>query len=381
MSLTYGLLSTFPPTACGLATFTAALAAQLGAPTASGDACIIVRAVASAGTLLPGVAAELVAGSATSCFEAEAALNGADVVIVQHEYGIFGGRDGDEIVAVLEALTVPVIVVLHTVLVEPTMHQREVLEAVVAAADAVVTMTETARGRLEVGYDADMSKVSVIPHGAHVAPHVNTDLIEVSGSGRPTILTWGLIGPGKGIEWGIEALALLRDLSPHPRYLIVGKTHPKVLAVHGEAYRASLQSRVDHLGLSGDVEFDATYYDVPALQRVIGRATVVLLPYDSPDQITSGVLIEAVAAGKPVISTRFPHAVELLGGGVGVLIGHRDPTAIAAAVRRVLGDASRRRAMTVAATRLAPGLAWPAVAARYRILANQVVQARASVVV
>jgi glycosyltransferase involved in cell wall biosynthesis len=377
MSLTYGLLSTFPPTACGLATFTAALAAQLDASTDHGDDCIVVRAVTSAGFAPPGVAVELIAGSEASRLGTVAALNSADVVIVQHEYGIFGGRDGDEIVAVLEPLVAPVIVVLHTVLVDPTVHQREVLERVMATADAVVTMTQTARRRLEVGYAVDMRKVSVIPHGAHVPPCLNTD---VSGGGRPVVLTWGLIGPGKGIEWGIEALAQLRDLHPYPRYLIVGKTHPKVLAAHGEAYRASLVALADRLGLSEDVDFDATYYDVPALQRVVGQATVVLLPYDSPDQITSGVLIDAVAAGKPVISTRFPHAVELLGGGVGLLVGHRNPTEIAAALRRVLGDATLRNAMRDASARLAPSLAWPAVAASYRTLADEVVEARAAAV-
>jgi len=377
MSLTYGLLSTFPPTACGLATFTAALAAQLDTSSDGGDACVVVRAIASADAAPPGVSVQLVAGSEPSRMSTVDALNSADVVIVQHEYGIFGGRDGDEIVAVLEALSVPVIVVLHTVLIDPTASQREVLESVMAAADAVVTMTQTARRRLEVGYAVDMSKVSVIPHGAHVPPRLNTD---VSDCGRPIVLTWGLIGPGKGIEWGIDALAQLRDLRPRPRYLIVGKTHPKVLAAHGEAYRAGLEARADRLGLSGDVDFDATYYDVPALQRVVGRAAVVLLPYDSPDQITSGVLIDAVAAGKPVISTRFPHAVELLGGGVGLLVGHRDPTAIATAVRRVLGDDTLRNAMTDASARLAPSLAWPAVAASYRALADQLVEARAAAV-
>jgi glycosyltransferase involved in cell wall biosynthesis len=376
VSLTYGLLSTYPPTACGLATFTSSLATELA--TGRPGICRVVRAVDVAGELLPGVVADLVAGSAASRREAADALNDADVAIIQHEYGIFGGRDGEELLAVMAALTVPVIVVLHTVLLDPTAHQREVLEAVVDAADVAVTMSQTARRRLATGYAVDMTKVTVIPHGAHVTAHGGADPIDLD---RPTILTWGLIGPGKGIEWGIQALAQLGDLHPRPRYLIVGKTHPKVLDAHGEAYRASLVTLAEDLGVSDDVEFDATYLDVPALQRIVRRATLVLLPYDSPDQITSGVLIEAIAAGKPVVSTRFPHAFELLGGGTGLLVPHRDPTAIAAAVRRVLTDASLRDAMTAAAERLAPGLAWAAVAAGYRTAANQLVAARATAVV
>ncbi len=277
---------------------------------------------------------------------------------------------------VLDALTVPVIVVLHTVPVEPTAHQREVLEAVGDAADSIVTMTHVARRRLAAGYAVDMAKVSVIPHGAHVERVVARPI----DPGRPTILTWGLIGPGKGIEWGIEALGQLGDLHPRPRYLILGGTHPKVLAAHGEAYRMDLQARADALGLSDHVEFDATYRDVPSLQRIVRQATVVLLPYDSTDQITSGVLTEAVAAGKPVIATRFPHAVELLGGGVGLLVDHRDPTAIAAAARRVLTDTSLRETMAGAAAAIAPGLAWDAVADRYRGVAQRLVAERESAV-
>ncbi len=235
MSLTYGLLSTYPPTACGLATFASSLATELA--TGRPGTCRIVRAVDVAGELLPGIVADLVAGSATSRREAADSLNDADVAIIQHEYGIFGGRDGEELLAVMAALTVPVIVVLHTVLLDPTTHQREVLEAVVDAADMAVTMSQTARRRLATGYAVDMTKVTVIPHGAHVAPHGRADPTELD---RPTILTWGLIGPGKGIEWGIEALAQLGDLRPRPRYLIVGKTHPKVLDAHGEAYSPAL---------------------------------------------------------------------------------------------------------------------------------------------
>src|SRR5580698_1072161 len=282
MGMRFGFVSTFPPTQCGLATFTAALRGALLRCTA--DEGRVVRLV-DAPAPQPGdpVVAQLVAGDSASLYHAVAQLNMCDVAIVQHEYGIYGGTDGSEILHLLDQLRVPSVVVLHTVLAAPTPHQRQVLESVVAKADAVVTMTMTARDRLAAGYAADMTKVCIIGHGA---PGVQTVMAEPAfRTGQFTVLTWGLLGPGKGIEWGIEALALLRDVRPFPRYLIVGETHPKVFNTFGEAYRQDLQARADRLGISADVEFDAMYHDVPSLERIVRKASLVLLPYDSPDQI------------------------------------------------------------------------------------------------
>jgi glycosyltransferase involved in cell wall biosynthesis len=374
-STTYGLLSTYPPTQCGLATFNAALGAQLAGPAGlvPGGLVGIVRLVdPNDSPSPPEVVSELVRNSLTSRRAAVALLNGYDAVIVQHEYGIYGGPDGDELLAILDGLNVPTIVVLHTVLVNPSEHQRAVLEAVVASADAVVTMTRTAYRRLR-DYAVDMSKASVIPHGAHIARTVPRFR---RSDGRPTILTWGLLGPGKGIEWGIEALALLTHLRPAPRYLVVGKTHPKVLEGHGEAYRTALEGRAEQLGVAPLVEFDASYHSLASLEDIVGAADVVLLPYDSPDQVTSGVLIEAVAAGKAVISSRFPHAVEMLGDGTGLLVPHRSPAAIADALERVLTDPALRDDMARRAGRLSSQLGWPAVADGYRALAARVAATR-----
>ncbi|MGH2718373.1 MAG: glycosyltransferase [Actinomycetota bacterium] len=367
-SATYGMLSTYPPTQCGLATFTAALGTHLVGVGASGPVGVVRLVERPQCTSPPEVVHEFVKGSPASRKAAVARLNAFDTVIVQHEYGIYGGPDGDEVVAVLNALTVPVIVVLHTVLVNPTAHQRVVLEAVVDAADAAVTMTRTAYRRLR-DYRVDLRKASVIPHGAHVPSSVTAPRLD---AGRPTILTWGLLGPGKGIEWGIEALAQLAHLRPAPRYLVVGKTHPKVLEHQGEEYRTSLQVRAAELGVSDLVEFNASYLSLAALEGIVRDADVVLLPYDSPDQVTSGVLIEAVAAGKPVISSRFPHAVELLGEGPGLLVPHRSPQAIATALAQVLTDHELRRAMAEWSAQMAPQLGWPAVAGQYRALAARV---------
>src|SRR5688572_83255 len=243
----YGFLSTYSPTECGLATFTAALAAEL-MRAAPDDRVGVVRVVDRIQqSTSADVVHHLVTSSPGGEAEAAAVLNGFDAVVVQHEYGIYGGPDGDQVLAVLEQVNVPLIVVLHTVLVDPTPHQREVLERVLAVADTVVTMTPTARRRLLDGYPADPARVALIPHGApdnrlsHTGRRPGTDARPFGE--RPTILTWGLLGPGKGIEWAIDALAMLADVDPHPRYLVVGQTHPRVVERCGEEYRQRLMEQ------------------------------------------------------------------------------------------------------------------------------------------
>jgi len=364
---TFAFLSTYPPTRCGLATFTQALATAM-----VGDLdprARIVRAMDVDD--LPSLAAigsrstivgELHRGDRAGGRDAARLLSASDAVIVQHEYGIYGGRDGDEILPVLAALTAPSIVVLHTVLPAPTAHQREVLETVSRLAGAIVVMTETARRLLAEHYSVDARKVSVIPHGVadlrsvKVAPHPE----------RRTMLTWGLIGPGKGIEWGIQAMADLAVTEPLLHYVVAGQTHPKVVDREGERYRESLQRLIVELGLDDRVTLDARYLDAPQLATQVANADIVLLPYDTREQVTSGVLAEAVAAGKDVVATTFPHSSELLANGVGTLVEHEDPAAIARAVRATLhGEkrADRDRALAV-------DVSWPAVAAEYRLLAR-----------
>lgn len=393
-----GVLSTYPPTQCGLATFSAALVEHLARTSARVGVVRVVDAPASDDP--PEVVAQLVNGRPDSAAAAVHHLDAFDAVVVQHEYGIYGGTDGIDVLTLLEALTVPVVVVLHTVLADPTASQRAIVERLLTTAQVVVTMTETARSRLLAMYPADPARLTVVPHGATVhrspAPDPGTDgpgtdgpvadgpAVEGpatdgpaadgpvgSGGGprrRPLVLTWGLIGPGKGIEWAVDAMAELRDL--RPRYLVLGETHPKVLDRDGEAYRESLVHRAAERGVTDLVEFDATYLGVDALADVVAGADVVLLPYDSREQVTSGVLIEAVAAGRPVVSTAFPHAVELLTDGPGLVVPQRDPAALAAALRRVLTEPGLARGLSASASLRAPELLWGAVATRYLKIAE-----------
>ncbi|MEO7006462.1 MAG: glycosyltransferase [Terrimesophilobacter sp.] len=358
------LLSTYPPTQCGLATFTQALYGQLSKLPGRVGIISVLDAPDDGAHAAPGVVGYLVNGSAASAAETTHTLNGYGAVIVQHEYGIYGGHDGVDVLEVVEALTVPTIVVLHTVLETPSERQRSILNRLVAASDVVVTMTQTGRRRLEQDYGVDPEHIAVIPHGAIDHGPLGSSH---PANPRPFVLTWGLLGPGKGIEWAIDAMASLTDLNP--RYLVIGKTHPKVLEKDGEQYRESLVARAGAAGVTDLVEIDSSYLSLAELADLVERADVVLLPYDSPDQVTSGVLIEAVAAGRPVVSTAFPHAVELLAGGAGLLVPQRDPAAMAAALRRVITEPGLARQMAATAAGQAPELAWAAVARRYRDVA------------
>ncbi len=374
MAVSFGFLSSYPPTQCGLATFTAALRAEV---VAAGHRAGVVRVIVQPEPPADATVVEhMVHDEPGAVARAAASLNAFDVVVVQHEFGIYAGRDGESVVDLLGRLTVPSIVVLHTVLITPSEHQRQVLEAVAGCAAAVVTMTETARQRLVDNYDVDVSKIVVVPHGA---PDGRRDHPRRRG-GRPLLLTWGLLGPGKGIERVIDALVALRDLVPRPHYLVVGETHPKVLEREGETYRRSLVDQAQRLGVADMLTFQAGYLDVASLRSVIATADVVILPYDSREQVTSGVLIEAVTARRPVIATAFAHAIELLGTGAGLVVDHDDPDAMVAAIRQVLCEPAQAAGMERRASLLAPDLLWSAVAARYRALARDLVSADATAV-
>lgn len=372
----FGILSTFPPTECGIATFSAALAAGV---IANGGTVDVVRCgatppledVSVLGTLAPheprGLSAPL------------EVLNATDVAIIQHEYGLYAGHDGAEVLDTMAGIAVPTIIVAHTVLSSPTKNQRHVLEQACERANAVVVMTETARSRLTTCFDVKSSKVVVIPHGAATPPAISPTPEPGRRERAPRVLTWGLLGPGKGIEWAIDAMAELADLRPPPRYVIAGATHPKVLAHSGQSYRQMLVERAASSTAAARVSFDDTYRDLASLTDLIRSADLVVLPYDSTDQVTSGVLVDAVAAGRPVVSTAFPHAVELLASGAGLVVPQGDSAALAAAIRSVLTDPDLAALMAAEARRLAPDLSWTAVARRYDDLAGRLLAGRHAV--
>lgn len=359
----FGILSTYPPTPCGLASFAMALSAGLSA---SGAEVSVVRVADGSPATSPRVVGELVNGSAASVAACSDLLNQSDIAVIQHDHGIYGGADGQDLVDIIGGLRVPSIVVAHTIPKHLTPQQRSVFEAIAAAADQVVVMSDTASRRLRDDFNIDRRKVTTIPHGATVPGRA-----AVKRSGRPTLLTWGLLGPGKGAERVIDVMDTLHDLPGRPRYLVAGQTHPKVLAADGESYRDSLTERARSGGVADSVAFDPEYRGVASLVALIQSSAAVILPYDSTDQATSGVLVEAIACGRPVIATAFPHAIELLGTGAGIVVGHDDPDALAVALRRVLTDPRVSGSMAAEARRLAPTVAWTSVADAYLDLAQR----------
>ncbi|GMQ86692.1 MAG: glycosyltransferase [Acidimicrobiia bacterium] len=369
-------LSTYPPTSCGLATFTDSLRGAIAEERGSDDGLGVVSLVDSrSDESKPEVVYQHLNGDRHSLMRAINTLNSFDGVVIQHEYGIFDGPDGSEVLDLLSSLGVPSVVTLHTVLSQPTTSQRSILEKVVTLVDRTIVMSDAANQRIVEGYDVDPTRVRVIPHGA-------SDSLggpSLANGTRPVVLTWGLIGPGKGLETAIDAFADLQDLRPLPRYVILGKTHPKVEAFHGDAFLEGLVARVHDRGMDDVIEFDSRYLDSDALTVAVRKADLVVLPYESTEQVTSGVLVEAIAAGKPVVATAFPHAVELLSTGAGIVVPHGDSVALTAAIRAVLCDPSSAARMAAEARLISSNLYWPAIARRYdRMITKLVTQHRAA---
>lgn len=368
MSQKIAMISTYPPTQCGIATFARSMSAAMNG---LGQDVRILRLVDETS----GIAGPLVIGDHGSPLDVPRSaqiLNGHDAVIVQHEFGIYPGEDGEGVLDLLAEVTVPVISILHTVGERPTYRQRRIIQGLLHSSDAVVLLSNAALDALLRTYDVPSDRTFVIPHGA----------ADVRGSYRPNgvrmrprILTWGLLSEGKGIEWGIAAFSLLRDVDPMPDYYVVGQTHPKVAARDGHRYRHELGEMARRLGVADRVHFIDGYLDNNGLTRLITSADMYLLPYDTREQVTSGVLAEAMVAGGPVIATHFPHAVELLGDGTGLLVKHQSPSSIAEAVRTLIRQPEVRRGMRDKTMAKASSFLWPAVGSSMTSLTYSVVRA------
>jgi glycosyltransferase involved in cell wall biosynthesis len=364
-----GFVSTYPPTICGLATFTASLVGAIAENRGSRKGLNVVSLGDRASADPVGdTAYRHQRGDRASLAVAIEYLDSFDAVSIQHEFGIFGGPDGDEVVQLVGALHSPTVVTFHTVLKNPSDHQRAIVESLAENSARSVVMSETAFDRLVTRYAVDPDRIAMIPHGADArfgGPSLAT-------GDRPLVLTWGLIGPGKGLETAIAAFAGLTDLRPLPRYLIAGATHPNVRERQGETYRESLVALVRQLGLGAIVEFDDRYLDQAVLARLVRSADFVVLPYGSVEQVTSGVLVEAIAASKPVIATAFPHALELLAGGAGITVPHNDPDALGAALRSVLTDGRLATRMERHSHDLRRGRYWPSIGQKYDAMMSTV---------
>jgi len=365
------IVSTFPPRACGIGTF----AADLRATLTGTDAVSVVDLVAVVNEpsspqrrSVFATIAQAVRGDYVRTARMLGRLD-VDVVLLQHEYGIFGGRDGEYVLSFARELAQPLVVTLHTVLSEPTRHQAEVMSELCAEAELVIVMTDTARRLLVDSGVCPEEKVRVVPHGAPVritarAARERKEAVSVRSSDlNPFRLsTFGLISPGKGLESVIEALPAIIERHPEVAYTIAGRTHPDVARREGERYRLMLERRVTELGLETHVEFDDRFLTINELSDLLAATDVFLTPYGNREQIASGALTFAIAAGCAVVSTPYWYAQDMLASGAGLLVPFHDSEALADAVCRYLDRPEALAAARAEAQRIGSSLAWPAVA-------------------
>jgi glycosyltransferase involved in cell wall biosynthesis len=297
-----------------------------------------------------------------------------DVVSIQHEYGIWGGDDGEYVLDFVRALDIPAVATLHTVLRKPTARQREILIELTGATVATVVMSRSAATLLETAYGVDPRRVDVIPHGVPELPLVPSGSIKAAVGlvGRDVILSFGLLGPGKGYELAIDALPEVVAANPDVCYVIVGATHPDLLAREGEAYRESLVGRVGALKMTNHVKFIDKFVGRVELTRWLEAADVFVTPYPNLDQIVSGTLSYAMSAGRAVVSTPYAYAAELLADGRGVLVAPGSPPRFADALNRVLGDDEARAEMGRRAYAHSRKMVWSEVGADYRRLFERI---------
>jgi glycosyltransferase involved in cell wall biosynthesis len=291
-----------------------------------------------------------------------------DAVSIQHEYGIWGGDDGEYVLDFVNALHLPTVTTLHTVLRHPSPRQRRILGELVEASDATVVMSRSASSLLSDAYGVDPTRIDVIPHGVPELPLVDPQTIKpaLGLAGLDVILSFGLLGPGKGYESAIAAMPPVVAANPNARYVILGATHPDLIRREGEAYRQSLIARVAALGLSKQILFVDRYVGRQELGRWLEAADVFVTPYPNLEQIVSGTLSYAMSAGKAVVSTPYAYAVELLAGGRGVLVEPGSSAALSAAFIDLLGDPDRRAAVGRRAYEHSRRMIWSEVGAEYQ---------------
>jgi glycosyltransferase involved in cell wall biosynthesis len=369
-----GLLGTYPPTACGIATFTADLESALAS--AGIDVTVIPVVIGSCSSITTvdtcSLSVERDYRSSYSRAAAAANAEGFDVVLIQHEFGIFGGPSGDMVLEFAQALSCPYAVTLHTVLSPYDPHQGEVVRRLCNDAVAVTVFTPTARRLILEQELVHADRLHVVPHGAPVELYGDFDRDDVTAKlglapDDRVLSTFGLLSPGKGIELALSALPHILEQHPTAHYVIAGRTHPEVERREGLGYRDHLLQLSRQLGLGGHVTMIDRFLDIDELAELLSITEVFCTPYVGSEQSVSGALTFAVAAGCPTVSTPYRYARDLLSGGAGVLVPFGDHLAFAAAVTTLLDDTDVATTARDAATELSRAMQWPTIG---RILAD-----------
>ncbi len=364
------LIGNYPPRQCGIATFTADVLESIKGASPATECFAVPMTDTSEGYRYPeAVRFEIQQNDLASYRYAADFLNfsGIDIACLQHEFGIFGGPAGSHLLTLIDALKVPLVTVLHSILREPDAHQFSVMKKLVTASDRLVVMSSMGADILAEVYSVPATQIEYIPHGIPDAPFI--DPIFYKGNfgleGKQVILTFGLLSPGKGVEYVIRALPAIVRQHPDVVFVVLGATHPNVKRHEGEAYRLSLQALAADLDVDQHVIFYNRYVDLDELLEFIGAADIYISPYLNEAQITSGTLAYAAGMGKAVISTPYWHARELLDENRGILVPFADAGATADAVNRVLEDKSLYRQLRMRAYAQGRGMTWPVVGARY----------------
>jgi glycosyltransferase involved in cell wall biosynthesis len=381
-------VGSFPPRACGIATYTRDVAAAVMHNTSLSGRVIAVEDVAGAYPYGRRVVGRIVQGDRLSYRAAARIVNrsDADVVSLQHEFGLFGGPAGAWLLDFLDAVDRPVVATLHTTLPNPDPDVLRTTRAIAERSARLVVLARTGVDILARVYGVDPQRIEVIPHGVptirfgEAARRAAKERLALGG--RTVLSTFGLIGAGKGIEDVIRAMPAIAAEDPRALYLVIGATHPTVVRHEGERYREMLVALAESLGVAEHVRFDNRYLSLREVVSYLEATDYYLMAYRNPDQIVSGTLAYALGAGRVAVATPFLYAREVLAGGRGVLVPFGEPTAIADAVVGLVRRPEERSAIEGRAYGYSRGWQWPSVGRRYveayeRVIAHEGVRASA----
>ncbi len=363
-------IGNYLPRKCGIATFNSDLLTAVAAEHPASECFSVAMNDIKEGYEYPDVVRFEIQDQDLSSYLRAADflnINNVDVVCLQHEFGIFGGPAGSHILALLRELRMPIVVTLHTVLREPRTDQRLVMQELIALSTRLVVMSARGRQMLQDIYHAPPAKIDLIQHGIPDIPLIAPDALkeEFGVSGRTVLFTFGLLSPNKGIEHVLNALPAIAAEFPDVVYMVVGATHPNELRECGEAYRVGLEILAARNKVEKNVIFYNSFVDLDTLKDFIGAADVYITPYLNEAQSTSGTLAYTFGSGKPVVSTPYWHAAELLADGRGVLVPFGNAGAIATEVCALLRDEGRRNTMRENAYQLGREMIWSNVARLY----------------
>ncbi len=362
------MLGNHLPRQCGIATFTSDLSDAIAAESANIDCFVLAMNDAGRRHAYPSRVRFEITESDVGAYRRAADflnVNTVDVLAVQHEYGIFGGKAGSHVLAMLRELRMPIVTTLHTILAEPNPQQRTVMDELTALSERLVVMTVHGAALLRDVHGVPDHKIDVIPHGIPTVPAESCRKDRLGVDGKSVILTFGLLSPDKGIEYVIEALPAILGRFPETVYIVLGATHPHVRERFGETYRLTLEQRAERLGVGAAMIFHNRFVSQRELVEFLAAADIYVTPYLNPEQITSGTLAYAVGCGTAVISTPYRYARELLAEGRGILVPPRDSQAIADEVIGLLADDEKRLALRQRAAAYGRDMLWPAVARRH----------------